>query len=562
MRWIIALVAVAFVGWSSPAFAFGSCRTEGYLPRFDARLASSLPTECREIVRTNIVTRSRRVPIRMIHFGATPGIADADTVAHFRALSGALGPALDRLGDVDLAQTTILLTALEPATATASGDRAYAFAAGWEADDECTVVFYKPEALISRDYFMTSLAHEIFHCVQGKTWPLKTKGYPENAWWIEGSAVYFSSLVAPDTTLLDGFAARFDETSPTTALIDMRYDASVFFWWLHQRVGPLTGVWRFIEAMADERGRDAQLAAVRAAAPIDRYTEFAQDYLDARIRMPNGRAIPSNVRVPTTTAFTGPRSKSSSVEPYVLGREYLLFREGKSYDLKTVVDSGRSRFKEEGGGDWGDPPTQVNACEEDKQFLVALLTTGESAIASFIVTDAEELDRRACCLIGEWQPTAEALQGWVSEAHEIGGPAVAGAGGSLSCSYGGGDWIISFGGDGKGSVRWNDLVNSCVTSGPGGSMVQTMTRFGAYKFNWALIDDRGGSWTVTDSDVAWRYVMEIGPMRQERIMDEGWPSVSGGFAYQCTDETLNIKGMIGLSHREYDHNRFGGPPRP
>jgi hypothetical protein len=301
---------------------------------------------------------------------------------------------------------------------------------------------------------------------------------------------------------------------------------------------------------------------VRAAAPIDRYTEFAQDYLDARIRMPNGRAIPSNVRVPTTTAFTGPRSKSSSVEPYVLGREYLLFREGKSYDLKTVVDSGRSRFKEEGGGDWGDPPTQVNACEEDKQFLVALLTTGESAIASFIVTDAEELDRRACCLIGEWQPTAEALQGWVSEAHEIGGPAVAGAGGSLSCSYGGGDWIISFGGDGKGSVRWNDLVNSCVTSGPGGSMVQTMTRFGAYKFNWALIDDRGGSWTVTDSDVAWRYVMEIGPMRQERIMDEGWPSVSGGFAYQCTDETLNIKGMIGLSHREYDHNRFGGPPRP
>ena len=562
---ILLLLTLALLAPGGPALAFGSCTTPGYLQRFDGRLPESLPSECREVLRVNIETARLRVPMRLITYQATPTLDEAPAMTHLRTLAAKTGAAMHLLGDLDLAQVTILLTdATAPGVAADGRSGMHAWASGWRADDECTIAFFKQPGAITEEYFLISLSHEIFHCVQGKTWREKTGLYPVGTWWIEGTAAYFSHLVVPDTEQLDFLAAAFDASSPTTALVDMAYDASIFFLWFDEKQGGPAGVKRFIDAMPASGGREAQIGALRGLMPLDRFAAFAEDYLDAEIRQPGGRRVPTVARVSPTTTFTGPNSKSSRVEPYVVGRETLLFRQGKSYDLKTTVSDGaRVRFQESAGGEWRDPPSEIAACKEDKSYLVAFVTTGDAATAQFAVTDAEALDRRACCLIGEWKPTADAVQGYVRSAQTIGGPAIAGAGGSLSCAYTGGDWTLWFAADGKGGVRWNDFTNRCVTSGPGGSMVNTTTRFGSHEFDWTIVDDRGGRWTATKHDVAWRHVMELGPMRQERILPEDGPAtMTGGFAFQCTDTTLDIKGVVGLGHYEYDHTRVGAaPPR-
>jgi hypothetical protein len=564
MRATVVLVSLFLLTALQPAFAFGSCRTPGYLQRFDARLPSPFPAECRELLRVNIETGRLRVPMRLIAYQATPTLEEAPAMAYLRQLAAKTGAAMDVLGDLDLARVTILLTDMPPATLSADGSSAaYALATGWNAADECTIAFYKQARPVSEEEFLIGVAHEIFHCVQGKTWRAKTALYPTGAWWVEGSAVYFSHLVVPDTAMLDFLASAFDASSPTRSIADMNYDASIFFLWLHEKVGPLTGVRRLIDAMPDYGGRPEQLAALSASVPLDRFQDFAQDYLDAKIKQPGGRRVPTSVRVTQTTTFAGPRTRSTFVDPFVVGREMLIFREGKSYDLKTVRGGdGRVRFQEGAGGAWSDPPMQVHACDEDKTFMVALVSTEARMDVDFIVAEAEELDRRACCLIGEWQPTADSLGAFVRETMEYGAPQIGAAGGTLACDFVGGDWTLWFGADGKAGVRWNNLQNRCVTSHPEGQMVQTMTRIGAHDFDWSLEDQRGGYWRTTASDVAWRYVMELGALRQERIMPEDIPvGTAGGFVFQCTADTLNIKGLLGLSANEVDHNRFGGPPR-
>lgn len=555
---------VFFLLGAGPASAFGDCRTPGYLQRFDARLPDTLPVDCALILRVDIETARLRVPMRLIRYQEAPALGVDDAMRHLRLLAAKTGAAMHLLGDLDLAQVSILLTDAPPPTTSADGtSAAHGWASGWRADDECTIAFFKQAGAISEEYFLISVAHEIFHCVQGKTWREKTGLYPTGAWWIEGSAVYFSHLVVPDTEQLDFLAAAFDASSPRTALVDMNYDASVFFLWLHERVGPRTGVYRLLQAMPDSGGREAQFSALRGVLALDRFTEFAQDYLDAEIRQPGGRRVPSSVRVSPTTTFAGPRSKSSTVDPYVIGREMFVFREGKSYDLQTVVsESGRVRFQEGAGGDWREPPAEINACDEDKHYVVAFVATDAPATAEFQVTDAEALDRRACCLIGDWTPTAASLSGFARAGNEIGGPAIGARGGSFSCAYAGGGWLLSFRPDGGGAVQWDNFTNRCVATGPGpGSMVQTSITSGDHEFEWSVADVGAGRWTGAGNSVVWRTIIEIGPQRIDRSYPDSGPSTpQGGFAFQCTATDLTIRGIYGLNQYETTHTRVGPPP--
>jgi hypothetical protein len=561
---VVLAIVFSFLG-AEPALAFGDCRTPGYLPRFDARLPAALPVDCTLILRVDIETGRLRVPMRLIRYQEAPALGDDAAMRYLRLLAAKTGAAMHLLGDLDLAQVSILLTDAPPPTVSADGSNpAHGWAPGWRADDECTIAFFKQAGPVSEEYFLISVAHEIFHCVQGKTWREKTGLHPVGEWWIEGSAVYFSHLVVPDTAQLDFLAAAFDASSPRTALVDMDYDASVFFLWLHGRAGPHTGVYRLIEAMPDSGGREAQISALRGVLTLDRFAEFAEDYLDAEIRQPGGRAVPSSVRVSPTTTFSGPRAKSSAVEPYVIGREMFVFREGKSYDLETAVsESGRVRFQEGAGGDWRAPPAEISACDSDKHYVVAFVATDAPATAEFQVTDAEALDRRACCLIGDWRPTTDSLSGFAQAANEIGGPEIGARGGSFACAYAGGGWTLSFRPDGGGAVQWEDFANRCVATGPGpGSIVQTSITSGDHEFEWSIADVGAGRWAGAGNSVVWRIIIEIGPQTIDRSYPDAGPSTpSGGFAYQCSATDLTIRGIYGLNQYEATHTR-SAEPRP
>ncbi|MBY0423389.1 MAG: hypothetical protein K2Q06_13865, partial [Parvularculaceae bacterium] len=317
-----------------------------------------------------------------------------------------------------------------------------------------------------------------------------------------------------------------------------------------------------LEALARGGDASAHLETMRRAVPIDAWKDFAESYMDGDLRQPGGRALPRPNNAREIIAIANARRVPLETAPYVVSRYGLGFAEGKTYKLAVEgPESIRIRMAERANR-WSDPPARVMACDDDKNYRALVLTVEDAASTTLVVDDPQELDQRACCLIGEWQPTAESLDGFSRASREIGAGAVASAGGSLTCAYVSGDWTLWFNPDGKGGVRWNDYTNRCVTSGPGGSMVQTSTTSGDHEFDWSIADRGAGRWTWTKHNVNWRYVLEIGPMRQVRDSPEGAPSVrNGGFAYQCTADTLDIRGIVGLSQFETAHNRFGAPPR-
>lgn len=564
MRACLAVLALIVSGLFTPAFAFGSCTSPHYLGVFDDRLNDGGPigeARCVELARFEIPHSGRRTKMRVLGVVGDRRDNDLRWISHVEALANRLAGPMEAMGPLDLPEVSVLLTSLTDELED-EGEIVSAHATAWSPhENECFITFYKMDEPISVDEFVFTYAHELFHCMQQKTWRLGTLG-AHQFWWMEGSAEYFANLVQQGTTYSDGFFAEFNEKSLETSLFDMNYENVVFFLWLGQERGP-SGVRSLLEALSRGGDPSAHLATMRSAVPIDAWTDFAESYMDGDLRQPGGRALPRPNNARSIINIANARRVPLATTPYVVARYGLSFVEGKTYKLAVEgPDSIRIRMAER-ANTWSDPPARVMACDEDKNYRALVLTVDDAASTTLVVDDPEELDQRACCLIGEWQPTAAALDGWARIANEIGGPAVAASGATTTCGRVSGDWILWFNPDGKGGVRWNNLTNRCVTTAPGGSMVQTQTRYGDHEFDWTIADRGAGLWTWTKHAVRWRYLLELGPVRQERDTSEGEPSVrTGGFAYQCTADTLNIKGIVGLSQYEYDHNRFGGPPRP
>ncbi len=529
------------------ALAFGSCRTPGYLAGFDASYGSA---SCRVVHTTQVRWRGGTADVRVIVADAPTPALDAE-IANFRtrvdALVARIGTAMTALGDVRLNETTILLSSL--------GSGRY-HAGTFGGSGECKIIFYKQNSAISLEQFLFTYAHEMFHCVQEATWSRHYDG-DEAKWWYEGSAEYFAHLANPNSSQGDRFINAFDEQSPDDALVDMDYAAVVFFLWLGAQ-RETRDVKFFIDAMPRSAGREAQVSALRARAPIDRWVQFGQDYLDGRIRQPGGRALPSLVNRGETATITGPTRKTLATSEFVLARETLLFKKGKTYrtSIADVRGEPKSRFSVH-TGDWADPPARVLACDEDKSFTV--LTTavsGDVASHAFVVEEAQAVAERACCLIGEWTPTPASVQAESRMMMELGGSRMAAAGVGFSCAPAGGGWTLRFGEDSTGAVRWNNFANRCVTRAPRGSMVQTITRRGAQNFTWEILQPGAGRARYTDSSVTWTYVMQIGPQTITRSSPDSGSSIgANGFAYTCTRTTLDIKGIYGLSYREAEYTR-------
>lgn len=563
MRAGLALLILIVSGSFSPAFAFGSCTSPHYLGVFDGRLNDGGPVgepRCVELARFEIPHSGRLTKMRVLGVVGDRRDNDLRWISHVEALANRLAGPMEAMGPLDLPEVSVLLTALTDEFDD-EGEIVRAHAAAWSPhENECFITFYKLGEEISVDEFVFTYAHELFHCMQQKTWRLGTLG-DHQFWWMEGSAEYFANLVQQGTAYSDPFYAEFNEKSLTTSLMAMNYENVVFFTWLGQERGP-AGVRSLIEALSRGGDASAHFATMRSAVPIEAWKDFGESYMDGDLRQPGGRALPRPNNAREIIEIANARRVPFATEPYVVARYGLSFAEGKTYKLAVEgPDSVRIRMAERANL-WSDPPARVLACDEDKAYRALVLTVDDPAAATLVVDDPEELDERACCLIGEWQPTAESLDGFARSAREIGGPAIAGAGASQTCSYTNGDWTLWFNPDGKGGVRWNNYTNRCVTTGRGGSIIQTSTTSGDHEFDWTIRDRGAGWWTWTKHNVLQRIIMEIGPVTQNLSKAEDPPNTrSSGFAYQCTADALTVRGIVGISENAATHNRFGGPPR-
>jgi hypothetical protein len=566
--WLAALVATAFLGGSAAsAQAFAECTEANFLAWFDDALG---PQPCRLVFRTDIATARGASELAVIRLGTDAAGDDAAWAALTEHAATTIGRGLDEVGTARLPRfVTVLLRSrteardFDPGPGVSEG-LVHAHVTGVEpANDECFVSFFKGDRDISREEFARSLAHEVFHCAQQETWPGPARA-SHAGWWLEGSAEYFSNLVQ------QGFGSRaedlyggFEELSRERSLVDLWYENVVFFYWLHGRGGPME-VGRFLEGMTPGAGRGAQLGALSRLAPQDAWVDFVEAYLDGQITDLTGRAI-APLPLPTgERTFASSGALPLPARGYAIPRWIARFAEGKVYETSIEATGGAptSRAKKYGSDDpWGEMPERVDACAEEKVYLVYSVTTEGTAEARLEVETEEDRTGGRCCLVGEWKPTAEALQGLSDFGMRYGGPPVAMAGGQLSCGYEGGDWRLTFREDGTGAISFDGYENQCTVRGRGGRMAVISRREGTTEFSWDVTGEGAGRLGFTGHDMSQQLLFKVGPMVQDLSGAYPGPSTeANGIAFACEGDSLSIQGVFDLLQNQAEHVRVEAVP--
>ena len=108
------------------------------------------------------------------------------------------------------------------------------------------------------DAFMQAIAHEAFHCFQD--WNFDRPAYNNNAWWLEGSAEFFSNVVYQDKNNEYVYLEDFDDHSINKSLLQMDYENFLFFQYLANRMGEM-GAINLLEALQNGGGRRRSPAA-------------------------------------------------------------------------------------------------------------------------------------------------------------------------------------------------------------------------------------------------------------------------------------------------------------
>ncbi|MFO1187667.1 MAG: hypothetical protein U1E87_09605 [Alphaproteobacteria bacterium] len=381
MRWhaklTLALVLLTST-LTGRALAFGDCNNSGYLATFDERLR---PGDCDVIDTIPIRWGTRSVEMRLIKMRRDHmGTAEQADVAHkARELATALGRAMSQIGNLDIAPVTLLFTDLRPL----EGEDAHADIPHVPGiARECGVAFYKSHAGLTLDEFVFIYAHELFHCIEFKTW-LDQMSPRDGRWWIEGTAEYFANLAVPGSTGSDGFVADFDSQSPTKSLIELSYENVAFFAWLTQ-ASP-TVLPGFIEHMPTAAG--GQLAALQGVLLPDAWVEFEKAYLDGTIVLPGGRALPSHPNPGEIITISGTRSRVLHSKPFVVERARLTFVRGHNYELvfQDQPSDARVRWKDADTGAWVDPPAAVPACDIEMHKRLMWGTTASDDAGQMVV---------------------------------------------------------------------------------------------------------------------------------------------------------------------------------
>jgi len=326
-----------------------------------------------------------------------------------REVAAGVGAAMGRLRSVQLPESMhiVVLDDTHP-----DGDTVFAETMSMVGDggSDCVIVLLRG-APRSAGANSVTLAHEMFHCAQFKTWPRKARPL-EARWWTEGSAVWFADLAVPahaSEGTLDTAVTTFRSRSNEHSLVDNIYENVVFFSWL--------GADRLASyvSMLSNQGSPQLDGAIGALSELE-YQQFAQDYVDERITTPSGRVVAGpefGPELPLLHTTTGQPDGDGDpdydmpepVPPLTLKRGRIIFVPA-GYHPEGDLGGNRLVFSEH-AGEWGPLPNPLQvSCAEPKTMRFAAMTLAPRYLRVRPGT-VTGMNRDCTCPFGTWTIPAE-----------------------------------------------------------------------------------------------------------------------------------------------------------
>jgi len=285
-------------------------------------------------------------------------------------------------------------------------------------DEPCSVFIYPASLGDTTAGFQQVIAHELFHCFQAFNFDVRGSylAHPASAWWVEGSATYFSNVAYPAVNLEWEHTSEFDSTSPTVALTQMSYEATFFFQHLGNTIGNKAAI-GLLDTLPVGGDEASHQAALRAYPGMDTlFQDFAQHYLDTTIMDTGGAPIPFAPDTSETTIFDRSGTFDSKIPPFVIRRRTVVFDPALTFTLEVAPKDGPSHHAfAASAGTWGAAPPTID-CDDPRTWTAVFTSVGVDGGASTpaLVTATVGATEDACenpapatdaCLQGTWAVT-------------------------------------------------------------------------------------------------------------------------------------------------------------
>ncbi|MGQ0534020.1 MAG: hypothetical protein ACT4OF_15210 [Caulobacteraceae bacterium] len=537
--WLNVFVLAACV-WATfaarAAHAVNNCTDAAYVAAFVPALAGRT---CEEVVaRVPIPYRGSGAIMRILRMPEVEMDARANaTVAMLRRVAARVGAAMDEMGGVEVHDVSILLTGFTDDPDDPDGALATALWPNSAYPDQCLVAMYLGDYSREIVDLEFAIAHEIFHCIQFRTWNLDPDS--SNAfWWMEGSAEYFAALAIPDVNGAGSSVADFDELSATQSLLAMDYENVVLFSWVDAHMGGPRGVKHTLDTLSEGRTMASQREVAARAFIADNLRRFAQDYIDGVIPLPNGRAMGSRPRLPTQDAD---RPLQLSGEPFVLTRGQINFAPAL-YVNRIDIRQGRYETARE-PRNWAALPTNLDIpCDSEVGYAFAAISGDEAGVDIEITHD--NVQERTCapcggpappraqhnsCLIGTWH-----FAGHQNFCDAFAERLSAGGARMLSCDPGTGE--VTFTADGVATASATGQ-NVLVQLNP--DMTMHVVQAIESRANWSAEAGEIQFCGATSSLTGVNTITARGRATSNAI-DESSPPSTGAVSFACTRTTLTI----------------------
>lgn len=472
-----ALLAITFaialvLLWPHAAQAnqYPLCTHPGYLAYIDERLG---PQTCEIAHSAPITWRGGHSTIRAIRLSSAAPLTNIRALsADIDAAAAGMGRAMDRMGgSMTLPPVTVLFTdyaSPERPRDNTFRQGAYAAAASGILDGECPVGYYKNRAASSSGSLTFILTHEVFHCAQYHNWPTMIV----DRWLLEGTAEYFAYLAQPD--FADRYIADFDNSIQSTPLGGMAYQAVPFWLWMGDKDGP-PAVRDFIPRATSD---------MPATIDPDTLIEFAEDYFDGKIKMPDGVAMPSTPRIGGTHIVGGDEHiPAATFAPYTLNERIIEFPANKRYLItySPLPADARMVWRKESGGAWGPPLTEVITCAGAQRYRILYASTKTPRFSDIDIKVQNGGGAGICtCPIGTWEETPASLKRYFEQPF-------LGIYDTGHSEFIGGTRVLRLNPDHSGSFTYESVETITRSSDPRVWLRQVKT--GGTHFTWRMVGD-------------------------------------------------------------------------